>query len=70
MKLLTLFAALVSANRKIDVTNYVTKTNTWTCRACFNVRVEFKFDQVGIKGKNFRRYLKKNNEFLRFLFNF
>lgn len=52
MKLLALFAALVSASRKVDVTNYVTKTNTWTCRACFNVRVEFEFDQVGIKAWN------------------
>merc|ERR1711937_649486 len=51
MRLLPIFAALASAG-KVDVTNYVTKTNTWTCRACFNVRLEFGFNEVGIKSWN------------------
>ncbi|CAG5076795.1 Oidioi.mRNA.OKI2018_I69.PAR.g8548.t1.cds [Oikopleura dioica] len=51
MRLLPFFLALVSAGT-VDVTKFVTKTNTWTCRACFNVRLQFGFSQAGIKSWN------------------
>jgi len=29
------------------ITDFVTFTNSWTCRSCFNIRVNYKFDSVG-----------------------
>merc|ERR1712088_131623 len=66
MKLLAIFASLALANDKCaddgsygnknkpgfctDVTVYQTRTNSWVCRNCFNIRVEFNLAWVGAVG--------------------
>ena len=33
-----------------DVTTYYTKTNSWVCKNCFNVRIEFNLGWIGAVG--------------------
>jgi len=33
-----------------DVTQYHTKTNSWVCKNCFNIRLEFNLNYIGAVG--------------------
>jgi len=66
MKILSLFFTAILANQCkksanwdkkpgfcTDVTTYITRTNSWVCKNCFNIRIEFNLGWLGPVGKWF-----------------